>query len=126
MPAAEEAAEAVNPAAEHMTEGSGEPAEAEAETEPAAAAGPGENENEGPAVAAAECEGQSSFEDFPEILPAPELRCSEKARERLRLAVHNFAVEIREIAEEDNLEAYELEGIIKNFWEDEWTACRKM
>lgn len=111
VPAAEEAAEAVNPAVEHMTEGSGEPAEAETETEPAAAA--------------AECEGQTSFKDFPEIMPAPEWKCSEETRERLRLAVHNFTVEVREIVEEENLEEEDLGDTLRRLWMEEWALIQK-
>lgn len=127
VPAAEESTEAVNPAAEHPTEGSGEPVKTEAEAEPAAAAGPDENENEGTATvaAAAECEGQTSFKDFPEIMPAPEWKCSEEVRERLRLAVHNFAVEIREIAEEENLEEEDLGDAMRRLWMEEWAQTQK-
>ena len=100
-------------------------AEGSTEAEPAAAAGPGESENEGPAVAAAECEGQSSFENFPEIMPAPEPRCSEQAMERLRLAVHNFAVEIREIVEEENLEEEDLGDTLRRLWMEEWALTQK-
>ena len=77
-------------------------------------------EAEGASAAEQECEGQTSFEDFPDILPAPERKCSEQAMERLILAVHNFAVEARHIAEEDGMSAEDLEAILKDLWREEW------
>lgn len=115
--------------ADSGSEEAGEAAPVEAETGVEAAAGPREAEGgaaaalmeaEGAAETEQECEGQTTFEDFPDILPAPERKCSEQAMERLILAVHNFAVEARHIAEEDGMSAEDLEAILKDLWREEW------
>ena len=107
-PAAEDDKEA--PAA-----GTEEPKEVDEEAPAAAAV----NEEASEAAASDECEGQTDFGDFPEILPAPEI--PEEIKEDVCMAVHNCAVEIRRLAENSEVSVESLTELAIIAWREEWT-----
>lgn len=83
------------------------PAPAETGTLEAAQKGAGEPEEvrEDPAAAQEECEGQTDFEDFPEILPAPEIEITEEIRAWIMMAYHNLHADLVRTAEKYGLPA---------------------